>query len=115
MSAASALARAAGLELAARGTRCNVVEPGSTDTRRDRTERRASLFVPPMMLRALLADPRSRERVAQGQVRYAVTSGEALTADLVAGSVRWLGVPPTNLYRPTEAAIDVTCWGLLPH
>ncbi|WP_110207175.1 SDR family oxidoreductase [Nocardioides daejeonensis] len=30
--AASALARAAGLELATRGVRCNVVEPGSTDT-----------------------------------------------------------------------------------
>lgn len=30
--AASTLARAAGLELAARGIRCNVVEPGSTDT-----------------------------------------------------------------------------------
>lgn len=30
--AASALARAAGLELAERGIRCNVVEPGSTDT-----------------------------------------------------------------------------------
>ncbi|MFT3875165.1 MAG: SDR family oxidoreductase [Propioniciclava sp.] len=30
--ATSALARAAGLELAARGVRCNVVEPGSTDT-----------------------------------------------------------------------------------
>lgn len=30
--AASAVTRAAGLELAARGVRCNVVEPGSTDT-----------------------------------------------------------------------------------
>lgn len=30
--AASAVARAAGLELAGRGIRCNVVEPGSTDT-----------------------------------------------------------------------------------
>ena len=30
--AASALARCAGLELASRGIRCNVVEPGSTDT-----------------------------------------------------------------------------------
>lgn len=30
--AASAMTRAAGLELAARGVRCNVVEPGSTDT-----------------------------------------------------------------------------------
>ncbi|WP_235737535.1 SDR family oxidoreductase [Nocardioides alcanivorans] len=30
--ATSALARSAGLELAARGIRCNVVEPGSTDT-----------------------------------------------------------------------------------
>lgn len=30
--ATSALARAAGLELAARGIRCNVIEPGSTDT-----------------------------------------------------------------------------------
>ncbi|MFT4081684.1 MAG: SDR family oxidoreductase [Nocardioides sp.] len=30
--AASAVTRAAGLELAARGIRCNVIEPGSTDT-----------------------------------------------------------------------------------
>ena len=30
--AASTLARSAGLELAGRGIRCNVVEPGSTDT-----------------------------------------------------------------------------------
>ncbi|MFT4217818.1 MAG: SDR family oxidoreductase [Micropruina sp.] len=40
--AASALTRCAGLELAARGVRCNVVEPGSTDT---------------AMLRELWADP----------------------------------------------------------
>lgn len=40
--AASALTRCAGLELAARGIRCNVVEPGSTDT---------------PMLRALWPDP----------------------------------------------------------
>lgn len=35
--AASALARCAGLELATRGIRCNVVEPGSTDTAMQRT------------------------------------------------------------------------------
>lgn len=40
--AASALTRCAGLELAARGIRCNVVEPGSTDT---------------AMLRELWSDP----------------------------------------------------------
>lgn len=40
--ATSALTRCAGLELAARGIRCNVVEPGSTDT---------------AMLRELWADP----------------------------------------------------------
>lgn len=68
----------------------------------------------PSMLRALLADPRARERVAAGSVRHVVTSGEALTPDLVEGTARWFGVPPTNLYGPTEAAVDVTCWDCSP-
>ena len=64
----------------------------------------------PSMLRAFLGDRRARERVASGGVRRLVTSGEALTPDLVAGSLRWFGVAPTNLYGPTEAAVDVTVW-----
>ncbi|MBK7822275.1 MAG: amino acid adenylation domain-containing protein [Tessaracoccus sp.] len=68
----------------------------------------------PSMLRALLADPRARERVATGEVAYVVTSGEALTPDLVEGTVRWFGVPPLNLYGPTEAAVDVTYWDCVP-
>jgi 2,3-dihydro-2,3-dihydroxybenzoate dehydrogenase len=47
--ATSALARCAGLELAARGIRCNVVEPGSTDT---------------AMQRDLWADPQVGRRTA---------------------------------------------------
>ena len=68
----------------------------------------------PSMLRALLADPRARERVAAGEVRHVVTSGEALTPDLVEGTERWFGVPPLNLYGPTEAAVDVTFWDCAP-
>lgn len=78
------------------------------------TERVDVLHFVPSMLRALLADPRARERVAQGQVRHVVTSGEALTTEQVAGTTRWFGVAPTNLYGPTEAAIDVTCWECSP-
>ncbi|MFT3875161.1 MAG: amino acid adenylation domain-containing protein [Propioniciclava sp.] len=74
------------------------------------TENIDVLHFVPSMLRALLADPRARERVSAGRVRHVVTSGEALTPDLVDGSARWFGVAPTNLYGPTEAAVDVTCW-----
>ncbi|WP_300400600.1 amino acid adenylation domain-containing protein [Nocardioides sp.] len=69
-----------------------------------------TLHFVPSMLRAFLADPRSREHVSAGRVRHVVTSGEALTPDLVAGCATWFGVPPTNLYGPTEAAVDVTVW-----
>lgn len=75
----------------------------------------------PSMLRAFLADERSRgiiaaehseaaARGARGPVRAVVMSGEALAADLVAGSEECFGVRPTNLYGPTEAAVDVTAW-----
>ncbi|MFT4265125.1 MAG: amino acid adenylation domain-containing protein, partial [Nocardioides sp.] len=65
----------------------------------------------PSMLRALLADRVACERVrAGGGVRHVVTSGEALTPDLVRGCAEWLGAAPTNLYGPTEAAVDVTVW-----
>ncbi|WP_165350514.1 non-ribosomal peptide synthetase [Xylanimonas protaetiae] len=68
----------------------------------------------PSMLRALLADRPARERLRSGVVRAVVTSGEALTADLVSGSVAWFGVAPVNLYGPTEAAVDVTVWDTVP-
>ncbi|UDY24268.1 non-ribosomal peptide synthetase [Nocardioides sp. Kera G14] len=65
----------------------------------------------PSMLRALLSDRTAREQIrAVGGVRHVVTSGEALTPDLVAESQHWLGNAPTNLYGPTEAAVDVTVW-----
>ncbi len=74
------------------------------------TERVAVLHFVPSMLRAFLGDRPARERVAEARVRQVVASGEALTPDLVAGSLKWFGVAPTNLYGPTEAAVDVTVW-----
>jgi enterobactin synthetase component F len=84
-------------------------------------ERIAVLHFVPSMLRAFLADAPSREIVgapssgvaaAGGRcsVRAVVTSGEALTADLVRGALECFGAHPTNLYGPTEAAVDVTAW-----
>jgi L-serine---[L-seryl-carrier protein] ligase len=70
----------------------------------------AVLHVVPSMLRAFLADRPARERVAAARLRQLVASGEALTPELVAGSLKWFGVAPTNLYGPTEAAVDVTVW-----
>jgi len=79
------------------------------------TERRvAVLHFVPSMLRAFLADRASREAVAHARVRAVVTSGEALTADLVSGARECFGVAPTNLYGPTEAAVDVTVWDCTP-
>ncbi|MFT4297258.1 MAG: AMP-binding protein, partial [Micropruina sp.] len=74
------------------------------------TERVAVLHFVPSMLRAFLGDRPARERVAEARLRAVVTSGEALTPDLVAGSLKWFGVAPVNLYGPTEAAVDVTVW-----
>ncbi|MFT3835338.1 MAG: amino acid adenylation domain-containing protein [Micropruina sp.] len=73
-------------------------------------ERVSVLHFVPSMLRAFLGDRTARERVAEAGVRHVVASGEALTPDLVAGSLKWFGVGPTNLYGPTEAAVDVTVW-----
>ena len=73
-------------------------------------ERVSVLHFVPSMLRAFLGDRTARERVAGCRVRDLVASGEALTPDLVAGSLKWFGVAPTNLYGPTEAAVDVTVW-----
>jgi enterobactin synthetase component F len=69
----------------------------------------------PSMLRAFLADRVARDtlqaqREAGRGLRHLVTSGEALTPDLVDGAVRWCGTAPVNLYGPTEAAVDVTVW-----
>ncbi len=63
----------------------------------------------PSMLRAFLAD-RVAVAATGHSVRHVVTSGEALTPDLVTGCAEAFGVAPTNLYGPTEAAIDVTWW-----
>lgn len=73
-------------------------------------EQVAVLHFVPSMLRAFLGDRPARERVAEARVRQVVASGEALTSDLVGGSLKWFGVAPTNLYGPTEAAVDVTVW-----
>ncbi|MEP9382726.1 amino acid adenylation domain-containing protein [Nocardioides sp. KR10-350] len=73
-------------------------------------ERVTTLHFVPSMLRAFLGDRVARARVAAGAVRTVVTSGEALTPDLVEGCATAFGVAPTNLYGPTEAAVDVTCW-----
>lgn len=80
------------------------------------SERIDVLHFVPSMLRALLAVPSARRRLAQAAVarggsavRHLVTSGEALTPDLVDDAARVLGVCPVNLYGPTEAAVDVTC------
>jgi enterobactin synthetase component F len=74
------------------------------------TQKVQVLHFVPSMLRAFLGDRSSRERVRLAGVRAVVTSGEALTPDLVVASQKWFGVAPTNLYGPTEAAIDVTYW-----
>lgn len=74
----------------------------------------STLHFVPSMLRAFLADRRSSARVAAGAVRHVVTSGEALTPDLVAACLATFGVAPVNLYGPTEAAVDVTVWDCSP-
>lgn len=77
--AASALARCAGLELAARGVRCNVVEPGSTDT---------------PMQRTLWPDPELGARQAIGgdpeSYRVGIPLGRIGSPDDVAGLVSFL-------------------------
>lgn len=64
----------------------------------------------PSMLRAFLGHRGARDLARATGLRHVVTSGEALTPDLVDECVTWFGVAPTNLYGPTEAAIDVTVW-----
>ncbi|ALJ20080.1 non-ribosomal peptide synthetase [Microbacterium sp. No. 7] len=71
----------------------------------------------PSMLRAFLDDRVSRGVLATADAarpRAVVTSGEALTAELVAGSREVFGVFPVNLYGPTEAAVDITAWDCGP-
>lgn len=80
-------------------------------------QRVTTLHFVPSMLRAFLGDRVARERVApdgRWNVKHVVTSGEALTADLVDGTAATFGVAPTNLYGPTEAAVDVTVWDTTP-
>ncbi|WP_048553419.1 non-ribosomal peptide synthetase, partial [Nostocoides japonicum] len=69
----------------------------------------------PSMLRAFLTDPTACATMGRvHRLRSVVTSGEALTPELVAGSQQVFGVLPTNLYGPTEAAVDVTAWDCTP-
>ncbi len=78
------------------------------------SERVSTTHFVPSMLRAFLGDRTARESVSRSAVRHVVTSGEALTPDLVTECMRWFGTAPTNLYGPTEAAVDVTCWDCSP-
>ncbi|WP_029288849.1 2,3-dihydro-2,3-dihydroxybenzoate dehydrogenase [Cellulomonas sp. HZM] len=77
--ATSALARCAGLELAGRGIRCNVVEPGSTDT---------------PMQRALWPDPLVGAHVAvegdPGSFRVGIPLGRLAEPEDVAATVCFL-------------------------
>ncbi len=66
----------------------------------------------PSLLRLFLEAP---EAPSCRSLRRVVTSGEALTADLVRRLAALLpGAALHNLYGPTEAAIDVTAWSCRP-
>jgi amino acid adenylation domain-containing protein/FkbM family methyltransferase len=65
----------------------------------------------PSMLGAFLAELRTGTGSDCTSLRHVVCSGEALTADLVAGVHDALpGAALHNLYGPTECAVDVTHW-----
>lgn len=66
----------------------------------------------PSMLRAFLDDQTASRHATR--VRHVVTSGEALSPDLVRRAADVFGTAPINLYGPTEAAIDVTWWDCDP-
>lgn len=93
--AASALARAAGLELAARGVRCNVVEPGSTDT---------------PMQRALWPDPEAGARAAlhgdPERFRLGIPLGRLADPDDVAATVCFLLSPAARHLTLQQVYVD---------
>jgi amino acid adenylation domain-containing protein/FkbM family methyltransferase len=65
----------------------------------------------PSMLGAFLAELRAGTSSDCASLRHVVCSGEALTAELVAGAREALpGAALHNLYGPTECAVDVTHW-----
>ena len=64
----------------------------------------------PSMLRAYLREPAAAATAGRTALRRVLSSGEALTADLVRGVRDVLGVELHNLYGPTEASVDVTSW-----
>ncbi|MDB4947802.1 MAG: sypB, partial [Gemmatimonadetes bacterium] len=73
-----------------------------------RRERVTAVHFVPSLLGVFLEHP---ECAAGAALRRVVTSGEALTPELVARvGQRLPGVELHNLYGPTEAAVDVTAW-----
>ncbi|MFJ2773990.1 amino acid adenylation domain-containing protein [Streptomyces sp. NPDC087300] len=65
----------------------------------------------PSMLRAYLRAPRAGE---PSPLRRVFSSGEALTRELEADFHATVDAPLSNLYGPTETAVDVTAWDCRP-
>ena len=92
--AASALTRAAGLELAARGVRCNVVEPGSTDT---------------PMQQTLWGDADGARRAVEGDpaaYRVGIPLGRIADADDAAATICFLLSPAARQVTLQQVAVD---------
>ncbi|MFC9503539.1 amino acid adenylation domain-containing protein [Streptomyces sp. NPDC057002] len=65
----------------------------------------------PSMLQAYLRAPRAAE---PSPLRRVFCSGEALSRELEAAFFATVDAPLTNLYGPTETAVDVTAWDCRP-
>ncbi len=65
----------------------------------------------PSMLQAYLRAPRAGE---PSPLRRVFCSGEALSRELEADFFATVDAPLTNLYGPTETAVDVTAWDCRP-
>ncbi|MFF8399996.1 amino acid adenylation domain-containing protein [Streptomyces sp. NPDC016172] len=65
----------------------------------------------PSMLQAYLRAPRAGE---PSPLRRVFCSGEALSRELEADFFSTVDAPLTNLYGPTETAVDVTAWDCRP-
>ncbi|MGA4846167.1 amino acid adenylation domain-containing protein [Streptomyces sp. G5(2025)] len=65
----------------------------------------------PSMLQAYLQAPRAGEPSA---LRRVFSSGEALSRELVSAYFATVDAPLSNLYGPTETAVDVTAWDCAP-